>query len=230
MIKVLRVDAPQWLTRSAQKWTDELQDAIAHYQNGGQKPSEELWDKYNKPYVKKALREMFYDKCAYCESKVPHVAHSHIEHYHPKKKYPQYTFDWQNLLLACGKCNGDYKGDHFPLEEDDENKPLLLNPCKDDPEQHLKFEQARVVSLSTRGDTTVLLLGLNRDELFDRRRALLLDIHILRLGMHKFKQTGDQTMVQLIQKTLDRKMLAEAEYTAMTRQFMVNPLPENPPL
>lgn len=231
MIKVTRHDAPHWLTRYAKKWTDDLLEAIEQHRQGGKKPADALWKKYNKPYVKTTLREMFHDKCAYCESKVTHVDYPHIEHYRPKKRYPERTFDWQNLLLACSICNGAaHKGDHFPLDESDEDKPLLLNPCEDDPDQHLRFEQARLVSLSNRGQETVRLLSLNRDELFDRRRTLLINIDYIRRSVTQFEAEGNASMAQWGRELLKRAMLAEAEYTAMTRQFMANPLPESPPL
>jgi energy-coupling factor transporter ATP-binding protein EcfA2 len=44
-------------------------------------------------------------KCMYCESFISAVAPEHIEHYRPKAIYPQLTFDWANLGLACPWCN-----------------------------------------------------------------------------------------------------------------------------
>jgi uncharacterized protein (TIGR02646 family) len=174
---------------------------------------------------------MFQDKCAYCESKIAHVAYPHIEHYRPKKKYPQYTFEWQNLLLACSICNGKaYKGEHFPLEDGDENKPLLLNPCEDDPTQHLQFVQARIVFLSERGRQTRDLLGLNRDELYERRREKFLDINFIRRSVREHERNGDELLAQIGRALLNEKVMAESEYTAMVRQFMATPLPEQLPL
>lgn len=231
MIKVDRIATPTYLTRFAQKWTDELLAAIRHYNQSGEKPSNILWNKYNKRYVRNTLREMFHDKCAYCEAKITHIAYPHIEHYRPKKKYPQYTFEWNNLLLACGICNGSaHKGDNFPLKDGDEDTPLLLNPCGDDPEQHLEFVQARVVFLSERGQHTRDLLGLNRDELFDRRRNLLLAIDYIRRVVENYKSDGNEAMARRGQSLLDAANSAEAEYTAMVRQFLAGPLPERPPL
>jgi uncharacterized protein (TIGR02646 family) len=195
------------------------------------KPPNTLWNKYNKPYVKKALREIFHDKCAYCEAKITHVTYPHIEHYRPKKKYPRYTFTWDNLLLACAKCNGkEYKGDEFPLKDGDENKPLLLNPCEDEPAQHLVFEQARLVPLSERGQKTCDLLGLNRDELFDRRREHLHLIYAIRCLVEICECNGDEAKAEYWQTVLEQKTSTKSEYTAMVRQFLASPIPEQPPL
>lgn len=231
MIKVDRIAAPTYLTRFAQKWTDELLAAIQHHNQGGEKPSNTLWNKYNKRYVRNTLRAMFHDKCTYCESKITHVAYPHIEHYRSKKKYPRYTFEWENLLLACGICNGSaHKGDNFPLQDSDEDKPLLLNPCEDDPERHLEFVQARVVFLSERGQHTRDLLGLNRDELFDRRREHLHLIYGIRCLIEICERNADKAKAEYWQTVLEEKTSTKSEYTAMVRQFLASPLPKQPPL
>jgi uncharacterized protein (TIGR02646 family) len=232
MIRVRRSSPPHHLTRWAEKWTAKLLDAIRLCENGNSgPPTDSLWNKYNKPYVKRALQEMFHDKCAYCESKITHVSYPHIEHYRPKRQYPHLTFCWENFLLACGVCNGPtYKGDRFPLQDEDDNKPLLLNPCDDDPLSHLRFEQARVIPLSERGHTTRELVGLNRDELFERRRELLYKIDFIRRSVVIYESSGNEIMAQKGRDLLSMAISAEAEYTAMVRQFMAEPLPEHPPL
>jgi len=58
MIKLTRLPAPVTLVRWAPKWTADLLTAIAQQRAGGKKPPKELWDKYNKPYVKDALQRM----------------------------------------------------------------------------------------------------------------------------------------------------------------------------
>ena len=47
------------------------------------------------------------------------VAYEHIEHLKPKSKYPELAFQWENLHLACQRCNVE-KGDRF-----DEDNPIL---------------------------------------------------------------------------------------------------------
>jgi uncharacterized protein (TIGR02646 family) len=69
---------------------------------------------YKEADVVEALRDLFKGKCAYCESKILHVAPPDIEHYRPKgavaedEKHPGYWWlasDWLNLLLSCLDCN-----------------------------------------------------------------------------------------------------------------------------
>ncbi|MDM8525698.1 HNH endonuclease [Desulfococcaceae bacterium HSG8] len=67
--------------------------------------------------VKQELREIYHNKCAYCESVMSDDAFT-IEHYRPKKgSYSYYWlgYEWSNLLPVCEKCNNS-KGDRFPVE------------------------------------------------------------------------------------------------------------------
>lgn len=220
MRKAARHPAPPRLTRYAQKWTDGLLDAIEHHQQGqAPKPADTLWDKYNKQYVKQALCLMFHSKCAYCEARITHVAYPHIEHYRPKSKYPHLTFAWENFLLACELCNTS-KSDEFPLEDGDEARPLLLNPCDDEPEEHIRFEEARAIALNRKGAVTCELVKLNRDTLFDARRAILNFVVVLGKSIRKHRQQGNVDEVNEGYKLLVEMMQPECEYVGMVRQII----------
>lgn len=47
-------------------------------------------------------------KCAYCGLKLKGTSNGQIEHIAPKAyyRYPQFTFTFLNLVMACGYCNG----------------------------------------------------------------------------------------------------------------------------
>lgn len=73
---------------------------------------------YSKLEVRDALKEMHFDKCAYCEAPIASVSDTDIEHYRPKKgvteaddigvDHPGYwwlAMDWENLVLSCTHCN-----------------------------------------------------------------------------------------------------------------------------
>jgi len=49
-------------------------------------------------------------RCMYCEDSEA----NEIEHRRPKDIYPLQTFDWENLLYACGGCNSP-KGNRFAI-------------------------------------------------------------------------------------------------------------------
>jgi uncharacterized protein (TIGR02646 family) len=150
---------------------------------------------YGDKSVKQALCEAQHDKCAFCESKVTHVAHGDVEHFRPKAGYQQrqqdavsgpgyywLAYEWTNLLFACQICNQQGKRNLFPLANPERRArshhddvaaedPLLTA----DPEQSIGFreEAAYAKPGSRQGKTTIEVLGLNRPALLERRRDLL---------------------------------------------------------
>ncbi|GAA1021406.1 HNH endonuclease [Acrocarpospora pleiomorpha] len=99
------------------------------------------------------------ERCMYCEDSQG----TDIEHFRPKSSFPEHTFSWLNYLLACTRCNSNYKRTKFPL--DAQNEPLLINPTKDDPSSHLLLSPTTglYVGLDPKGLTTIDVCGLNRD-------------------------------------------------------------------
>ena len=79
--------------------------------------------KYDSRYkivdIKSALEAIHNHKCAYCEF---YDQVLHVEHYRPKNGYHWLAYSWDNLLLACQKCNG-HKKDQFGLSGVKVNAP-----------------------------------------------------------------------------------------------------------
>lgn len=122
--------------------------------------------------LRESLNEAFEGKCSYCGSQLGLTDLGAVEHFYPKRMYPEKAFDTDNLLLACNICSTS-KTDKFPLDE--EGSPLLLNPRVDDFSKHIKFEEnGQAVPLTERGKTTILLLRLNRPQLVEQRKLDLL--------------------------------------------------------
>jgi len=171
MIKIDRSAKPSILEKKATEWTQKLLTAATAK---GKKNAE---GKYQHKQIKEALIELFHGKCAYCESKITHIdyGYGHIEHFKPKSHpiYRALTFEWTNLLLACGVCNGsEHKGKKFPSNS--AGGPFV-NPCQEKPDDHFEFvydqtsKLATVVGKTKRGETTERLLGLNRHALREYR-------------------------------------------------------------
>lgn len=121
----------------------------------------------NKRPLKASLREALgrmapgLERCMYCGDNQGAT----IDHYEPMSRNPLRTFDWQNHLLACGPCNGDYKGVQYPVGAD--GAPLLIDPTVDDPFEHmtLALRTGEYVEITDKGDHTIRTLRLNRDVL-----------------------------------------------------------------
>ncbi len=148
--------------------------------------------------IKPVLLEMCSHKCAYCESTIGIVSSGTIEHYRPKSgarglkgeyhkdHYWWLSYDWENCLIACEVCNSK-KRNYFPLENEKKRakindvgkdlrkeKPLLLNPCFDQPDDHFNFlENGKLAPLTERGEVTIKLIGLNRKNLVAQRKRAI---------------------------------------------------------
>lgn len=83
---------------------------------------------YGHKEVKDQLIKIQNYKCCFCEAKIGHIDDGDVEHFRPKRaykqkkgnalQYPGYywlAYNWDNLFLACTKCNGRNKLNLFPL-------------------------------------------------------------------------------------------------------------------
>ena len=182
--------------------------------------------------------------------------------------------DWDNLLPSCIDCNrrrrqrlagpdgtpmagSAGKMDQFPVEgthlsdpEADINteRPLLIDPCRDDPARHLAFrvDSDPLLALAVpqdatdapqRGATSIRVHGLNRLALVQERTRLLRRLEILREVLARLDEaaalieaSGDPQALQAlvpveiaVARLLDdmRAMAAETEpYSTMVAQWL----------
>jgi hypothetical protein len=119
-------------------------------------------------------------RCMYCGDSLA----TDIDHFEPIREFPAGTFTWPNHLLACSYCNSNAKRDLFP--RDDTGTPLLIDPTRDDPAEHLRLVLRTGVyrPLSAKGTQSIRVFGLNRADLtrgrevaFATRAAVLCKAH-----------------------------------------------------
>ncbi|MDF9832240.1 uncharacterized protein (TIGR02646 family) [Ereboglobus sp. PH5-5] len=153
-------------------------------------------DKYNSRYkysdIIEKLKLIYHKKCAFCEQKVEQL---HAEHFRPKQTYYWLAYSWDNLVLACPKCN-EHKGRQFELRgtpyvfkvnkyhiakinalsalHDSIELPKMVNPETQDPRGNIDFsENGEISSTDECFDYTIKTCKLNRKYLMDNRRKLL---------------------------------------------------------
>jgi uncharacterized protein (TIGR02646 family) len=140
----------------------------------------------------RALQSTFHHKCAFCETQMRSHYHD-ILLFRPasgvaeangeylRDHYWAQAFEWENMYLACPSCQ-QHKANRFPVvgerapaDSDRQTllreSPLLLDPCMDQPDQHLAFSIDGIVTPannSHRGLATINILKLNRQELSDQ--------------------------------------------------------------
>jgi uncharacterized protein (TIGR02646 family) len=216
MIKLTKGQKPNVLAKSADKWTAEL---LSHVEQGN-KPPETLQNKYNKKEVREALRQECYSKCMYCESKINHITFDHIEHIRPKAKhkYPELTFVWDNLGLACPVCNMN-KDDHF------EDSLPFLNPYIDEPSRHIVFFGSIYLHMAgdNRGELTIKKLDLNRAELMERRLERIHDICHL---ADRYKDKPEP-LKSILRDELRTEIAADKPYSMCSRAILSAILPSD---
>ncbi len=127
--------------------------------------------------------------CNYCEQNEA----NDIEHIAPKSFFPEWTFVWDNYLLACKQCNSGYKLDKCHLLDGNGtlhatqrgNEPIhkthcFINPRTENPNDFLilnmltyKFECIPNLEApaKNKAEKTLEILQLNeRDKLIEARR------------------------------------------------------------
>jgi uncharacterized protein (TIGR02646 family) len=210
MIRVHRGPKPSILVRNATRWKHAIGSAVTD------EAREKAQGKYKHTQIKEALDRSFHGKCAYCESRINHVDYPHIEHFKPKSipKYYKLAVEWDNLLLACGRCNGaENKGVKFPTKA--ENGPLI-NPAKESPSRHFRFEfdtmtkLANVLGASKRGETTWRILGLNRPDLVRQRSDFVKKLWVIAAHYHQENEARE---------IIDEAVNQQAEYSAFAREI-----------
>jgi len=197
---------------------------------------------YNSPSVKSALKEAQHGKCCFCEAKMTHVSDGDVEHFRPKGRwkqvngtpinYPGYywkAYDWDNLYLACQRCNQREKLDLFPLETGSPRAldhtidvatecQMFIDPGNEDPEEHIFFYGPYIFHLDERGKVTIEELSLDRTDLEERREEKLDDLlalencYISSLGLRNEKITRTQ-----FYKRLRHCTSGQGEYSNMMK-------------
>jgi uncharacterized protein (TIGR02646 family) len=146
-------------------------------------------DLWRDPVLKEKLITVFQGKCAYCESSVVASSFVNVDNFRPKSRvledpsFPGYwwlAYEWDNLYPCCQLCGT--RGSRFPISGERaspfdtgtallKENPLLIDPCLDNPEDHLVFhDNGTVVGKSDRGKTTIQIFNLNRESLVEERR------------------------------------------------------------
>ena len=174
MIKIQKLAAPQVLVDNKKIWTKNLLDAIATYGEYSQIPEPEkskLLSWYKHKDIQNALFESSHHKCAFCECIPGESSHIEVEHFIPKSLYPDLTFEWDNLLPSCRRCNEE-KSDIDTLIDP------IINPAKEDPEQLLTYSFLRIKPLEGSGQEhkaqqTIDVCNLNCERLYKARSELM---------------------------------------------------------
>lgn len=176
MIKLVKsVTPPQILIDRQAEWTKALLDEIGAFGSYSKIPSklkEKLTAFYKHPEIKKNLFTSSNEKCAFCESKPAESGNIEVEHFAPKSVYPEKTFEWENLLPACRKCN-ESKDTHDTIIDP------IINPYIDDPSDYIQYDYLEINAIRDtpffeKTDLTIRVCDLNATRLILARSNILI--------------------------------------------------------
>jgi uncharacterized protein (TIGR02646 family) len=202
---------------------------------------ERSWIEY-RPFV----AQLFHNKCAFCESLITVTLSGDVEHFRPKSsvaedpRHPGYywlAYEWENQYAMCRQC-GANKRNAFPIAGERaytpgdslaEEKPMLLDPCADSPEEHLRFsiETGLVGFLTDRGRATIETFGLNREPLQAARliEAKRMQFHLLAIAretVHREDKAGQEERADLPYLAIRRVMVAQ--FLSRVRGIILDPV------
>lgn len=148
--------------------------------------------------AKDQLATEFNHKCAYCESLITNKSMADLENFRPRSAkgfenefsddhYWWLYYEWKNIFYCCQACNRA-KANWFPVEGKrapvktpyveviKKEKNLIIDPCNEEPAEHLEFDLTGEARPRTpKGKWTLEILHLNRHALVLQRKKAMLD-------------------------------------------------------
>ena len=120
------------------------------------------------------LRKDFEYQCAYCEmteASVFGIVAFGVDHFRPKKLFPDLASVYENLYYCCNDCNR-YKGPIWPSAEQTANGYFFPDPCVCDPlTEHFREDgDCRLEAVTKAGAFALDVLRLNREPCLRFRR------------------------------------------------------------
>ena len=211
MIRLFQGEQPRILVENCEEWTAEYVDWREN--RVGEEPR-----RYARSEIRSGLEAETGSKCAYCEGRINDVAYTHIEHKLPKSKHPQLVCAWDNLTIACPRCNTN-KGDY------DEPECPLLDPYIDDVEDEVAFWGPLALPRGgARARATITLLDLNRKDLLFARGEALSDLYKL---LDLVERAADEPALLIsLWLEIDVVTAAQGEYASACRQFLATQMME----
>lgn len=207
MIQLNKQEEPEVLENNKENWTENYKKWLSD-----DDVPKSVKKSYNKKDIKRRLVNETSSKCAYCESKISHITYEHIEHIKPKSKFPDEFASWNNLTIACPKCNNN-KGTEY-----DTSCPPI-NPYMDDPDEHFHSAGPMILTSTHRGKYTEEVLSLNRTPLIEKRTREIKNIENLASSL-----SGDiarEECIALI-KEIENRIAETAEYSFVLRKFITD--------
>ncbi|NKY37218.1 HNH endonuclease [Nocardia speluncae] len=187
MIPIERLPATERLVRLCDNRTEQIQELGAT-----SKAARDTWRLAvtAKGEIRTLLEKMAPGvlRCMYCLDSFG----TDIDHFEPLSLTPLRTFCWHNHLLACSRCNSNFKREDFPCDGET-GECLLIDPSADDPADHLELLVAvgQYEGKTRKGIESIRVFGLNRQDLIQGRFDAYVKSCDILTSWHRKTRKGD---------------------------------------
>ena len=104
--------------------------------------------------------------CCYCCKSIE-AEDTHNEHIKPRNSFPQYSMDYNNLIVSCNSKNS------CGIKKDKYYDAKFISPLEEDCESHFKYLANGVIEgVDERGKYTIDILNLNSHKLVSFRKNI----------------------------------------------------------
>lgn len=149
--------------------------------------------------VREQLREYILQEeqkgcCVYTEIRIQDNKNCHIDHFRTRNLFPDKTFDYSNMLVACNSENygAKYKDKQIKSKAD---YTFLINPTVDTPSDYIEYTftgEMEAIGENQKGIQTINYFNLNEQSLVNRRKRV-----IKNLGSMKDYLTEDELVAAI---------------------------------
>ena len=176
---------------------------VRHYKDGvGNRPTDSYWRGF-----RSKLGERSEGICWYCERPCvpttrPRDLAATLDHFRPRSRFPELTYDWSNWVFSCHRCNVENKQDKWPEHG-------YVDPAADDvmerPERYFDYD--------VKTDEVIPRNGLSEDE---RRRAwnTIDDLGLNKVDVRFYRQRWMQQLMEDLQEFPVEERAVFVEYLA----------------
>ena len=137
-----------------------------------------------KSKIRTALNAVTNSHCTYCGSLLKVTSDDHLDHFAPKYKYPEFTFELNNLFPACTKCNlSTRKGKKLTIRKFNTKyakcRFKIVHPHFDNPDKHFDYvinsDRKVIIKWKTKkGRKTITFFKLNEPNMtIDRAKTYI---------------------------------------------------------
>lgn len=184
----------------------EKQESPSFYSAYINKNKPKLWDDIAP--IRTELRKQIWAEqggvCAYTEIRLPDPdKNCHIDHFRTRNLFPEKTFEYANLLVACNleHCGAKYKDKQIKNKAEYTD---LIDPSKEAASDYFDYRftgKVKPEGESPKGERTIRIFNLNETKLVERRKEALFCL---------------QSLMEL---TLEETVGAIGEFETMVRQL-----------